>query len=83
MPHSETGQVLNNANKRGVLLFNVGVQWGYELKNSRLGHIVGFTTLIGQLFWEGAVQNLAFFHRLVFVGLFLLCSTIIHVQFCE
>jgi len=48
-------KVLNNTNKRGVLLFNVEVQWGYELKNSKLGHNVDFTTLIGQLFWEGAV----------------------------
>jgi len=24
--HSETGQVLNSTNKRGVLLFNLGVQ---------------------------------------------------------
>ncbi len=53
--------------KREVLLLNVGVHWDYELKNSRLGHNVDFTTLIGRLFWEG-VWNLAFFHCYVFVG---------------
>jgi hypothetical protein len=30
MPYSDTGQVLNNTNKIRVLLFNIGVQWGYD-----------------------------------------------------
>jgi hypothetical protein len=50
MPHSETDQVLNNTNKKGVLLFNVGVYLGYELKNTRLGQNVDFITWIDRLF---------------------------------